>query len=184
MTCQTETTFGRLKKHSGVGSVGGGRQGRESAFSTCKTSTTFKRVFKTFRHFWQTCEDTCGPSSIARPVHLIITMIKWFRTSRLSIKNSLSWRPARTRAGLRALRGAEMCSGSEAGSYVRLVDFVYHSKLGLSVIKKKKKTCEDTCGPSSIAQLQVGHVIVYRCARARIRGNPQRLKAKVEPLST
>ena len=26
----------------------------------------------------------------ARPVHLIITMIKWFRTSRLSIKNSLS----------------------------------------------------------------------------------------------
>ena len=26
----------------------------------------------------------------ARPVHLIITMIKWFRTSGLSIKNSLS----------------------------------------------------------------------------------------------
>ena len=26
----------------------------------------------------------------ARPVHLIITMIKWIRTSRLSIKNSLS----------------------------------------------------------------------------------------------
>ena len=26
----------------------------------------------------------------ARPVHLIITIIKWFRTSRLSIKNSLS----------------------------------------------------------------------------------------------
>jgi len=25
-----------------------------------------------------------------RPVHLIITMIKWIRTSRLSIKNSLS----------------------------------------------------------------------------------------------
>ena len=25
----------------------------------------------------------------ARPVHLIITMIKWIRTSRLSIKNSL-----------------------------------------------------------------------------------------------
>jgi len=32
-----------------------------------------------------------------------------------------------------------MCSGSEAGSYVRLIDFVYHSTLGLSVIKKKKK---------------------------------------------
>jgi len=26
----------------------------------------------------------------ARPVHLIITMIKWIRTNRLSIKNSLS----------------------------------------------------------------------------------------------
>ena len=26
----------------------------------------------------------------ARPVHLIISMIKWIRTSRLSIKNSLS----------------------------------------------------------------------------------------------
>ena len=31
-----------------------------------------------------------------------------------------------------------MCSGSEAGSHVRLIDFVYHSPLGLSVIKKKK----------------------------------------------
>ena len=28
----------------------------------------------------------------ARPVHLIITMIKWIRTSRLSIKNSLALR--------------------------------------------------------------------------------------------
>jgi len=26
----------------------------------------------------------------ARPVHLILTMIKWIRTSRLAIKNSLS----------------------------------------------------------------------------------------------
>jgi len=32
-----------------------------------------------------------------------------------------------------------MCSGSEAGSYVRLIDFVYHSTLGWRVIKKKKK---------------------------------------------
>jgi len=31
-----------------------------------------------------------------------------------------------------------MCSGSEAGSYLRLIDFVYHSTLGLGVIKKKK----------------------------------------------
>ena len=32
-----------------------------------------------------------------------------------------------------------MCSGSEAGSYLRLVDFVYHSTLGFRVKKKKKK---------------------------------------------
>ena len=31
-----------------------------------------------------------------------------------------------------------MCSGSEAGSYPRLIDFVYHSTLGLRVIKKTK----------------------------------------------
>ena len=31
-----------------------------------------------------------------------------------------------------------MCSGSEAGSYLRLIDFVYHSTLGVRVIKKKK----------------------------------------------
>ena len=33
----------------------------------------------------------------------------------------------------------EMCSGSEAGSHLRLIDVVYHSTLGLRVIKKKKK---------------------------------------------
>ena len=32
----------------------------------------------------------------------------------------------------------EMCSGSEAGSYFRLIDFVYHSTPGLRVIKKKR----------------------------------------------
>jgi len=32
-----------------------------------------------------------------------------------------------------------MCSGSEAGSYLTLIDFVYHSTLGLRVIEKKKK---------------------------------------------
>jgi len=32
-----------------------------------------------------------------------------------------------------------MCSGSEAGSYLRLIVFVHHSTLGLRVIKKKQK---------------------------------------------
>ena len=33
-----------------------------------------------------------------------------------------------------------MCSGSEAGSYVRLTDCVYHSTLGLRVIKKRRRS--------------------------------------------
>ena len=33
----------------------------------------------------------------------------------------------------------EMCSGSEAGSYSRLIDFVHHSTLVLRVIKKEEK---------------------------------------------
>ena len=32
----------------------------------------------------------------------------------------------------------EMCSGSEAGSYLRLIDFVYHSTLGLRVMMKNE----------------------------------------------
>jgi len=32
-----------------------------------------------------------------------------------------------------------MCSGSEAGSYLRLINFVYHSTLGLRVIKKREE---------------------------------------------
>ena len=36
-----------------------------------------------------------------------------------------------------------MCSGSEAGSYLRLIDFVYHSTLGLRVIKKKREAQGD-----------------------------------------
>jgi len=33
---------------------------------------------------------------------------------------------------------SEMCSGSEAGSYLRLIDFVYHSTLHLRVIKQRR----------------------------------------------
>jgi len=75
----------------------------------------------------------------ARPVHLIITMIRWIRTSRLSIKNSLSHAECGTFAIVsgasheyferaKNLSGsdnnylAEMCSGAEEGSYLRLID--------------------------------------------------------------
>ena len=37
----------------------------------------------------------------------------------------------------------EMCSGSEAGSYSRLIDCVYHSTLGVRV--RNKKAEEVTC---------------------------------------
>ena len=33
----------------------------------------------------------------------------------------------------------EMCSGSEGGSYLKLIDFVYDSPLGLRIIKKKEE---------------------------------------------
>ena len=33
----------------------------------------------------------------------------------------------------------EMCNGFEAGSYLRLTDFAYHSSLGMRVIKKKRR---------------------------------------------
>ena len=39
----------------------------------------------------------------------------------------------------------EICSGSEAGSYLRPINFVYHSTLGVRVIKKKqlgRRTCQ------------------------------------------
>jgi hypothetical protein len=35
-----------------------------------------------------------------------------------------------------------MCSGSEASSYLRLIDFAYHSTLGLGVMKKSVGAAE------------------------------------------
>ena len=57
---------------------------------------TYGRSWGSFNHFFIRKVDVRLPgkgnsdSHGARPVHLIITMIKWIRTSRLSIKNSLS----------------------------------------------------------------------------------------------
>jgi len=41
---------------------------------------------------------------------------------------------------------AETCIGSEAGSYLRLIDCVYHATLGWRVIKKKKVDVWAICG--------------------------------------
>ena len=43
-----------------------------------------------------------------------------------------------------------MCSGSEAGSYLRLIDFVYHSTLVLRVIKKRRIRAMKRTVPSSL----------------------------------
>jgi len=56
-----------------------------------------------------------------------------------------------------------MCSGSEAGSYVRLIDFVYHSTLGLRVIKKKK---EEEDGPK--AWLRHDKIVSFDTSRAPV----------------
>jgi len=47
----------------------------------------------------------------------------------------------------------EMCSGSKAGSYLRLIDFVYHSTPGLRVIKKKRR--------STFRRIENGHVFFF-----------------------
>jgi len=36
-----------------------------------------------------------------------------------------------------------MYSGSEAGSYLRLIDFVHHSTLGLREIKKRRRLVKE-----------------------------------------
>ena len=36
-------------------------------------------------------------------------------------------------------RDTEMCSGSETGSYLRLIDLLYHSTLGVRVEGKKTR---------------------------------------------
>ena len=47
----------------------------------------------------------------------------------------------------------EICSGSEAGSNLRLIDFFYHSTLGVRVIKKKKKK-SDRCRAVELGDLR------------------------------
>jgi len=58
-----------------------------------------------------------------------------------------------------------MCSGSEAGSYLRLIDFVYHSTLGLREIKKRKKMSEGGQGEPRIFL-----ALVQGVSKARIMG--------------
>jgi len=58
----------------------------------------------------------------ARPVHLTITMLKRIRTSRLSIKNSLSKIDTEVDFQDLVLGEGHDAIGSEEGSYLRLID--------------------------------------------------------------
>ena len=110
-------------------------------------------------------------SRSARPVHLIITMIKWIQTSRLSINTSLSvaggkppeWKE-RSAAILRTVKDLEqkgytfegadasvdlMIRRSDPGQFRGGLVFqahrrLYHSTLGLRVIKKKKNSSHES----------------------------------------
>ena len=53
----------------------------------------------------------------------------------------------------------KMCSGSEAGSYSRLIDFVYHSTLGLRVIKRREE--RNAKGFGFIEPADGGEVILF-----------------------
>ena len=55
-------------------------------------------------------------------------------------------------SGVRGQRGyfTKMCSASEAGSSLRLVDLVYHSTLGLNEIKEKQKKTTTRWGPTAV----------------------------------
>jgi len=54
---------------------------------------------------------------------------------------------------LKTFSADEVRPGPEAGSYLRLIDFMYHSTLGLRVIKKKKSTLNPnhTAGPEGVS---------------------------------
>jgi len=64
-----------------------------------------------------------------------------------------------------------MCSGPEAGSYLRFIDFVYHSTLGLRVIKKRRE--ESTAQTSQVGRvfdLLPSEYGTYKTVKARFSG--------------
>jgi len=71
----------------------------------------------------------------ARPVHQIISMIKWIRTSRLAIKNSLSLIPIVPL--IASLRRLDVDLIPRGGLVFKAHRLLYHSTLGWRVIKKK-----------------------------------------------
>ena len=63
----------------------------------------------------------------------------------------------------------ELCSGSEAGSYLRLIDFVYHSTLGLTVIKKERDTDSSAPVPPTLVMTLASNGTRFRPVTFRFR---------------
>ena len=86
-----------------------------------------------------------GAVSYERGTPVIVTPPRAQEAARTRMCSSLLLSSLRSKNN----HSTEMCSGSEAGSYLRLIDFVYHSTLGLRVIKKKKSHVPGTGVPRS-----------------------------------
>jgi len=81
-----------------------------------------------------------GLGSLVQSLGFMVRGLAGFRrTSSGFVEFSVSGFWCLVYKGLRTDNFTEMCSGSEAGSYLRLIDFVYHPTLGLRVITKKQK---------------------------------------------
>jgi len=63
-----------------------------------------------------------------------------------------------------------MWSGSEAGSYSRLIDFVQHSTLGLRVIHKKKKNLSENASLPHFLHVPLHIVDHLSCSGFRVQG--------------
>ena len=85
-----------------------------------------------------------------------VSLSLWWAANQRRGRQGSHCHAPRTRA--RRLPGActdpEMCSGSEAGSYLRLIDLAYHSTLGLIVIQKEKKKHRCWCGILELREFQ------------------------------
>ena len=57
----------------------------------------------------------------------------------------------------------EMCSGSETGSYLRLIYFVYHCALGLGEIKEKRERPRELLGAGEMTVAYRGTSLVRKC---------------------
>jgi hypothetical protein len=79
----------------------------------------------------------------------------------------------------------EMCSGSEAGSYLRLIDFVHQPPLCLRVIKEKKKIAVPQRGatPPAILKLTIWFCGTNPSTLERLWYKPVNFEAGESPVS-